>query len=90
MNVEVCISLAITPVVPIAYRCFYSLCIHTFLVDENNSIQAAIARTAARSMALYFSRPVRLFRPAKGDQPAKLEELMLILNFVSQSMVGIR
>ncbi|KAF8797897.1 hypothetical protein BYT27DRAFT_7203583 [Phlegmacium glaucopus] len=33
--------------------------------DENNNIQAAIARTAARSIALYFSRPVRLFRPAK-------------------------
>ena len=32
----------------------------------NNAITAAIARTLARSAALYFSRPVRLFRPAKG------------------------
>lgn len=30
------------------------------------SVQAAIARTVSRSVALYFARPVRLFRPAKG------------------------
>jgi hypothetical protein len=33
--------------------------------SEGNSLYAALARTATRSMALYFSRPVRLFRPAK-------------------------
>ncbi|KAH7103925.1 hypothetical protein BKA62DRAFT_695047 [Auriculariales sp. MPI-PUGE-AT-0066] len=29
------------------------------------NINAAIARTAARTLALYFARPVRLFRPSK-------------------------
>ncbi|KIY64884.1 hypothetical protein CYLTODRAFT_380285 [Cylindrobasidium torrendii FP15055 ss-10] len=29
------------------------------------NLQAALARTATRSIALYFSRPVRLFRPSK-------------------------
>lgn len=32
----------------------------------NNALTAAIARSLARGAALYFSRPVRLFRPAKG------------------------
>ncbi|KAF9532312.1 hypothetical protein CPB83DRAFT_847633 [Crepidotus variabilis] len=32
---------------------------------SSGSAQAAIARTASRSLALYFARPVRLFRPAK-------------------------
>ncbi|KAJ7702306.1 hypothetical protein B0H17DRAFT_1157479 [Mycena rosella] len=30
-----------------------------------NLLQAAVARTATRAVALYFSRPVRLFRPSK-------------------------
>ncbi|KAI0341756.1 hypothetical protein BDW22DRAFT_1332297 [Trametopsis cervina] len=30
-----------------------------------NTLQVAIARTATRALALYFSRPVRLFRPSK-------------------------
>ncbi|KAI0687128.1 hypothetical protein BC835DRAFT_1512812 [Cytidiella melzeri] len=30
-----------------------------------NTLQVAIARTVTRSLALYFSRPVRLFRPSK-------------------------
>ncbi|KAJ7043184.1 hypothetical protein C8F04DRAFT_1287403, partial [Mycena alexandri] len=33
--------------------------------DSQGSLQAALARTLARSLALYFSRPVRLFRPSK-------------------------
>ncbi|KAJ7093244.1 hypothetical protein C8R44DRAFT_402597 [Mycena epipterygia] len=33
--------------------------------DSQGSLQAAIARTATRGVALYFSRPVRLFRPSK-------------------------
>ncbi|KXN90543.1 hypothetical protein AN958_04215, partial [Leucoagaricus sp. SymC.cos] len=33
--------------------------------EQNPSLQAAVARTLTRSMALYFSRPVRLFRPSK-------------------------
>ncbi|KAJ6606489.1 hypothetical protein DFH09DRAFT_1269429 [Mycena vulgaris] len=33
--------------------------------DSQGSLQAAIARTATRALALYFSRPVRLFRPSK-------------------------
>uniref|UniRef100_D8PVU4 Mitochondrial carrier protein n=1 Tax=Schizophyllum commune (strain H4-8 / FGSC 9210) TaxID=578458 RepID=D8PVU4_SCHCM len=33
--------------------------------DTYASLQAALARTATRTFALYFSRPVRLFRPSK-------------------------
>lgn len=33
--------------------------------SSSNSLYAAIARSATRSIALYFSRPVRLFRPSK-------------------------
>ncbi|KAJ6608591.1 hypothetical protein B0H10DRAFT_519187 [Mycena sp. CBHHK59/15] len=33
--------------------------------DPQGSVQAAIARTATRAVALYFSRPARLFRPSK-------------------------
>ncbi|KAG1790964.1 uncharacterized protein HD556DRAFT_674219 [Suillus plorans] len=33
--------------------------------QQGNSLYAALARTATRGVALYFSRPVRLFRPAK-------------------------
>jgi hypothetical protein len=33
---------------------------------SGNSVYAALGRTMTRSLALYFSRPVRLFRPVKG------------------------
>ncbi|KAF8078087.1 hypothetical protein FPV67DRAFT_1615323 [Lyophyllum atratum] len=33
--------------------------------EQQGSLQAAFARTLSRSLALYFSRPVRLFRPSK-------------------------
>ncbi|KAF9453269.1 hypothetical protein P691DRAFT_793069 [Macrolepiota fuliginosa MF-IS2] len=33
--------------------------------EQSASLQAAVARTLTRGMALYFSRPVRLFRPSK-------------------------
>ncbi|KAI0050902.1 hypothetical protein FA95DRAFT_1535620 [Auriscalpium vulgare] len=33
--------------------------------NQANSTYAALARTLTRSLALYFSRPVRLFRPSK-------------------------
>ncbi|KAH9945970.1 uncharacterized protein BXZ73DRAFT_86194 [Epithele typhae] len=33
--------------------------------QQSNNLYAALARTATRSLALYFSRPVRLFRPSK-------------------------
>ncbi|KAI0807399.1 hypothetical protein C8Q74DRAFT_1227462 [Fomes fomentarius] len=33
--------------------------------QQSSSFYAALARTATRSLALYFSRPVRLFRPSK-------------------------
>ncbi|KAH8117295.1 mitochondrial carrier domain-containing protein [Phellopilus nigrolimitatus] len=33
--------------------------------EQGNSLYAALARTLTRSVALYFSRPVRLFRPSK-------------------------
>lgn len=33
---------------------------------QGNNLYAALARTITRSAALYFSRPVRLFRPSKS------------------------
>lgn len=33
---------------------------------QGNNLYAALARTFTRSAALYFSRPVRLFRPSKS------------------------
>ncbi|KIJ69582.1 hypothetical protein HYDPIDRAFT_36617 [Hydnomerulius pinastri MD-312] len=33
--------------------------------QQGNSLYAALARTTTRAVALYFSRPVRLFRPSK-------------------------
>ncbi|KAI0732093.1 hypothetical protein C8Q72DRAFT_818935 [Fomitopsis betulina] len=47
------------------------------LQEQANSLYAALARTATRSLALYFSRPVRLFRPAKvnGWQTLKSQAL---------------
>lgn len=41
--------------------------------EQTNPYYAAIARTFTRSLALYFSRPVRLFRPSKGatSQPTR-------------------
>lgn len=33
---------------------------------QGNNLYAALARTMTRSAALYFSRPVRLFRPSKS------------------------
>ncbi|KAJ7771691.1 mitochondrial carrier domain-containing protein [Mycena metata] len=35
------------------------------VADSQGSLQAAVARTAARGLSLYLSRPVRLFRPSK-------------------------
>ncbi|KAJ7261323.1 hypothetical protein B0H12DRAFT_1013469 [Mycena haematopus] len=37
----------------------------TCIIDSQGSFQAAVARTTTRALALYFSRPVRLFRPPK-------------------------
>lgn len=34
--------------------------------NQGNSLYAALARTLTRGAALYFSRPVRLFRPTKS------------------------
>jgi hypothetical protein len=34
--------------------------------DGSNGIAAAVARSLTRGVAIYFSRPVRLFRPSKG------------------------
>jgi len=33
---------------------------------RGSSLYAALARTTTRAITLYFSRPVRLFRPSKG------------------------
>ncbi|KAF8889761.1 hypothetical protein CPB84DRAFT_1785330 [Gymnopilus junonius] len=43
--------------------------------SQDGSIQAAVARTATRSIALYFARPVRLFRPAKVNGWQTLKNL---------------
>ncbi|KAF8969928.1 hypothetical protein BDZ97DRAFT_1793425 [Flammula alnicola] len=43
--------------------------------SQNGNVQAAIARTATRSMALFFARPVRLFRPAKVNGWQTLKNL---------------
>jgi hypothetical protein len=46
--------------------CFFPCaCMSVSEEPQTNSLYAALARTAARSAALYFSRPVRLFRPSK-------------------------
>ncbi|KAH7341886.1 mitochondrial carrier domain-containing protein [Rhizoctonia solani] len=37
----------------------------TNVQESSNSLYAALARTAARGAGLYFSRPMRLFRPTK-------------------------
>ncbi|KAH9842717.1 uncharacterized protein C8Q71DRAFT_734085 [Rhodofomes roseus] len=47
------------------------------LQEQANSFYAALARTATRSLALYFSRPVRLFRPAKVNGWQTLKNLAL-------------
>lgn len=38
---------------------------HLNLPASAANIQAAVSRTLVRGVALYFSRPVRLFRPSK-------------------------
>ncbi|KIK97182.1 hypothetical protein PAXRUDRAFT_136834 [Paxillus rubicundulus Ve08.2h10] len=35
--------------------------------QQGSSLYAALARTTTRAITLYFSRPVRLFRPSKGN-----------------------
>uniref|UniRef100_A0A0W0FZU2 Mitochondrial carrier n=1 Tax=Moniliophthora roreri TaxID=221103 RepID=A0A0W0FZU2_MONRR len=45
--------------------------------------QAAFARTATRAIALYFSRPVRLFRPSKGMGIASHDGASLSPQYVS-------
>ncbi|CCL99327.1 uncharacterized protein FIBRA_01345 [Fibroporia radiculosa] len=51
--------------------------------DQGNSLYAALARTATRSLALYFSRPVRLFRPSKVNGWQTLKRLA---NYHGQSL----
>ena len=34
--------------------------------QQGSPLYAALARTTTRAITLYFSRPVRLFRPSKG------------------------
>lgn len=34
--------------------------------ESSNGVAAAVARALTRGVAVYFSRPVRLFRPSKG------------------------
>ncbi|KAG8217387.1 hypothetical protein J3R82DRAFT_5486 [Butyriboletus roseoflavus] len=35
--------------------------------QQGSPFYAALARTTTRAITLYFSRPVRLFRPSKGE-----------------------
>ena len=46
-------------------------------VGQGNSLYAALARTLTRSAALYFARPVRLFRPSKGERIQCLQMFVL-------------
>lgn len=41
-------------------------------LENKNGIAAALARALTRSVAIYFSRPVRLFRPAKGKHTIQI------------------
>ncbi|KZP23586.1 hypothetical protein FIBSPDRAFT_737135 [Athelia psychrophila] len=45
------------------------------LEQQAQSVYAALARTATRAAALYFSRPVRLFRPSKVNGWQNLRSL---------------
>jgi phosphoribosyl-AMP cyclohydrolase len=47
-------------------------------LENNNGIAAAVARSLTRGVAVYFSRPVRLFRPSKGAY--SLNSLHLYVN----------
>lgn len=56
--------------------------------QQANSFYAALARTATRSLALYFSRPVRLFRPSKGT-PGHVILRIPLNDLLSQFLGGI-
>jgi len=57
--------------------------------EKGNSLYAALARTATRSVALYFSRPVRLFRPSKGALAWGYNPSSSFQILARQSVVGI-
>lgn len=63
---------AVHAIVGITLRCYrhkHSISDTTYgstLRENTNGLAAAIARSLARGAAVYFSRPVRLFRPTKG------------------------
>ncbi|KIK63601.1 hypothetical protein GYMLUDRAFT_83617 [Collybiopsis luxurians FD-317 M1] len=46
--------------------------------ESQASLKAALARTATRGIALYFSRPIRLFRPSKVSGWHSLRGLALL------------
>lgn len=49
---------------------------------ESNSLYAGVARSAIRGLALYFSRPVRLFRPTKARHvPLTFSPCYLLIEF---------
>lgn len=53
------------------------------VVADSNSLYAGIARSGIRALALYFSRPIRLFRPSKARQvPESVGALMISLTFL--------
>jgi hypothetical protein len=46
-----------------------------------NPVYAAVARSLTRGAALYFSRPVRLFRPSKSKHP-HVQQAILLFSFL--------
>ena len=45
---------------------FLPICVHINIHAHTHILRYSIARSLTRGVAIYFSRPVRLFRPAKG------------------------
>ena len=56
--------------------------------DQGNSFYTAFARTTSRALALYFSRPVRLFRPTKGTVLDPFQSSRTSLTFFYFSLVS--
>jgi hypothetical protein len=49
-----------------------------------NPVYAAVARSLTRGAALYFSRPVRLFRPSKSKHP-HLQQAIFFFSLAERS-----
>ena len=51
--------------------------------SQGSSVYTALAQTTSRALALYFSRPARLFRPAKGLHLLVVQEQLIGTTTVS-------